>query len=199
MRRIFLISFLLTSAVCLAQRFADRSLPEKKWALFHPFAALKTKKLYACCRPLYLEVKRQGILDTIENGSKLDAFRHVFFMAAFAQKISARKVRKLGKAHEKGNYRAFKKGKKEDGEIPDSLSMVMDLHNNEVGIKLGRANKKMNLHSLRDLTLQELRSGHALYFKRRGYDFLDCKDNVIRPEEFSGKWFLPKCLIRSDY
>jgi hypothetical protein len=179
-----------------AQRFGNRSFHEKKWALFHPFAALKTKKIYKQCRVFYLEVKKANVLDTFESGGKLDAFRHVFFMAAFSQKIKAKKVRKLGEAHEKGNYIHFKKGIKEEGEIPDSLATVMDLYNNETGIRIGVENKKIDLPLLKERVLDEMRSGKALYFKRNTKgEYLQCNDKVIRLEDYEKKWFIPKCLI----
>jgi hypothetical protein len=179
-----------------SQSFVSRSFHEKKWALFHPFAALKIKKLYKSCRVYYLEVKKANVLDTFESGGKLDAFRHVFFMAGFSQKIKAKKVRKLGVAHEKGNYIHFKKGIKEEGEIPDSLSTVMDLYNNETGIRIGVENKGLDLASLKEKVLEEMKLGKVLYFRRnRNGDYLDCDGNLIRLDDYQKKWFIPKCMI----
>src|SRR3954462_1646423 len=110
MRVVLLITFIFFSVMLLGQKFGKRSHYEKHWAFFHPFAALKVKRIYKLCLPHYEEVKSSGTLDAYRNGGKLDAFRHVFFMAAFSQRINTRKLRKLGIAHEKGNYSAFLKG-----------------------------------------------------------------------------------------
>lgn len=167
------------------------------WGLFHPFAALKVNKLYKKCLPFYEEVKKENGLDKFESGGKLDAFRHVFFMAAFTQKIKAKKIRKLGKAHEKGNYKHFLKNINEQGELPDSLATVMDLSNNEVGFKIGKENKKTELKDLKLLVIEEIKKGNALYFKRNEKgQYLNCNDEIILPQP--KKWFVPKCLISTD-
>ncbi|MBK7668826.1 MAG: hypothetical protein IPJ32_16710 [Sphingobacteriaceae bacterium] len=148
--RIFVsIVFILLCAEILSQNFGSRSRYEKCWAITHPFAALKVRKIYKTCAPFYEEVKKTKALDTFENGGKLDAFRHTFFMAAFSQKIKTKKIRKLGIAHEKGNYTHFLKNIKEDGELADSLSSVMDIKNNELGFKIGNTNKKKDLSDLK--------------------------------------------------
>jgi hypothetical protein len=180
-----------------AQKFRSRSGPEKCWALFHPFAAVKVKKIYNKAMPFYYEVQKKNRLDTFSNGGKLDAFRHAYFMAAFSQKIKVKKARKLGVAHEKGNYKDFKKGIKEDGEIPDSLSTVMDLHNNEVGLKIGKENKNMDLKALSEIVLASLQKGEGIYFKRNSKGrYLTCHDEIIDREMYTGKWVVPKCLIK---
>ena len=199
MRGPLLIFFLLGILISNALRFGSRSGPEKCWALFHPFAAWKVKKIYNCALPFYNKIKKINSLDSFSNGGKLDAFRHAYFMAAFAQKIKVKKARKLGIAHEKGNYKDFLKGIKEDGEIPDSLSMVMDLHNNEIGLKTGKENKCLELRALADVVLSLLNKGEGVYFKRNAKgNYLTCKEEILEREAYSGKWYVPKCLIKTN-
>lgn len=171
---------------------------EKKWAIFHPIAAFKIKNIYNKCHPIYLEVKKSNVLDSIENGGNLDAFRHCFYMAAFAQKIKAKKIRRLGKAHEKTNFKDFKKTHLEFGEAPDSLSSVMDLYNNEIGLKIGLENKKMDLTALSKQIIIEINDGKALKMKRNNFgDYLNCEGKTIHLNEYKNKWNIPKCLVRS--
>ena len=85
------------------------------WSLWHPFAALKVRKIHKKVSLLFNESNNKLLLDSYSTGGKLDAFRHVFFMSAFAQKIKTKKLRKLGIAHEKGNYRQFLKNQNENG------------------------------------------------------------------------------------
>ena len=66
------------------------------------------------------------------NSGQVDAFRHAFWMANLTKEIGWRRAKRLGLAHEKGNYKAYKKRKSEDGEIPDKMSSEMDLFNNNV-------------------------------------------------------------------
>lgn len=199
MRLFFIIAFIICSGTCFGQKLSKRSSYEKRWALARPFAALKIKKIYKKCLPYYLEVKKTGSLDTCENGGKLDAFRHAYFMAAFAQKINVKKIRKLGIAHEKGNYKRFLKGIKEDGELADSLSTVMDLHNNELGFKIGVANSKIDYKKLRDEVATQIFSGKSLFFKRNARNqYVTCNGSLIILDDFKNKWFIPKCLIPTN-
>ncbi len=194
---IFILSF--NYFFIASQNKRTTSCYEKKWALFHPFAALKANKIYKRCLPFYEEVKKENTLDDFESGGKLDAFRHIFFMSAFAQKIKIRKIRKLGKAHEKGNYKHFLKNREEHGELPDSLSGVMDLFNNEVGFELGSENKKLNLKELKLLVVAELKKGCGLYFRRNAKkQYVNCSDEIILWENYLKKWFVPKCLIKTS-
>ncbi|MBI2723402.1 MAG: hypothetical protein HYX39_14610 [Bacteroidetes bacterium] len=178
-----------------------RSLPEWLWALSHPFAALKVKKISKECYRIYTTDKIIITeLDHFSNGGKLDAFRHVFFMAAFSQKIKIKKLRKLGKAHEKGNYKQFLKSSVEDGEVPDSLSSVMDLKNNEVGFVNGTENKTVSLENLRSIIITKIKAGEAFIMKRKINGlYIDCSGAIINTALYKGKWTIPKCLVPSDY
>lgn len=131
-----------------------------KWAMFHPFAALKVKKIYKRNLYIYEEVKNKKILDSIENGGQLDAFRHGFFMACFAQKIKPQKLVKLGTAHEKDDIYVYQKKKKvEFSDYPDSASVEVDLHNNLLGIELGRKYKHLPVLQLKDTIIHYIQEG----------------------------------------
>lgn len=171
---------------------------ELRWAVFHPIAALKVKCIGKRVAPIYNapDVKQQ--LDAYASGGQLDAFRHVFYMAAFAQKVKAKKLRKLGEAHEKANYKQFLLAKEEEGEIPDSLSSVMDLKNNELGIMIGSKNKWAPLDTLRQLVIAHIRNGNALIMKRnRRGNYLDCQNREL-PGPVLREWNIPKCLVPSS-
>ncbi|MBL7921501.1 MAG: hypothetical protein JNJ40_14375 [Bacteroidia bacterium] len=193
-----LIPFIVFISVSLQLKGQKASKAEIFWALGHPIAALKVKKIKRKAELIYNRPEIKARFDSYGSGGKLDAFRHVFFMAAFAQKISINKLRKLGIAHEKGNYRQFLKHKTENGEVPDSLSSVMDLANNEVGFTIGKTNKTKTLEELRPIVIKEILSGKALILKRNKEGrFVDCNDRVIDPLAYKEKWFVPKCLVSS--
>ncbi len=191
---LLLISF---SYCALAQKPFKQEL---WWSVGHPFAALKVKKIKAKADLIYDQPGIKDQLDNLSNGGKLDAFRHVFYMAAFAQKIKIKKLRKLGIAHEKGNYRQFLKRQNENGEVPDSLSSVMDLYNNELGLNIGGyPNKKMNLETLKELVIWKIKSGNAAIIKRNKQGlYVECDDKIIDLQLYKGKWFVPKCLVPSN-
>jgi hypothetical protein len=173
---------------------------ELKWALGHPFAALKIKKITKKCDVAFLSGNIKERLDSLTSGGQLDAFRHVFYMAAYAQKIRVKKVRKLGRAHEKANYRQFINNKTEEGEQPDSLASVMDLKNNELGFAIGCNNRSMDIAELRHKVVEEIKLGKAVIFKRdlRG-NYVDCSNRPLQKKEMIGQWYVPKCLVPSNY
>lgn len=147
---------------------------------------------------VYEEVKKNNLLDQYANGGKLDAFRHVFAMAYFSKFVKVKKLRKLGKAHEKGNYRQFLKGLEEEGEVPDSISSVMDLKNNELGFSLGCELKKNSAEELKQKVIEKINTGAAFIIKRNKEGiYVDCEGSIIPPEKIKGTWGIPKCLVGS--
>ena len=173
--------------------------PELRWAMFHPVAAFKLKKINTACSAIYAQAPFIRELDTLGHGGKLDAFRHLFFMAAFAQKISSNKLRKLGKAHEKKNYLDFLKRPDSTMLRQDSLSSVMDLQNNELAFVIGKENRHASLLALKDLVILKIISGEALILLMNGkHKFIDCEHKTIEFDKYIGKWFVPKCLVKSN-
>jgi len=194
-----LILLLLCACLQGLSQAPKAGLPELAWALSHPFAALQVKKLTKKCNAISDPKLINTQLDGFTNGGQADAYRHCFFMAAYAQKIKIKKLRKLGKAHEKTNYRQFLKSGKENGEQPDSLASVMDLINNELGFKLGADHKKIPLKELQQITVSEIKNGKAVIMKRsKNGTYLTCEGKEIDLSSFKNKWNIPKCLLASD-
>lgn len=198
MYRFFIFVLLAASRQAAAQE-PRAGLYEWRWALFHPIAAIQVKLITKQCAVLCKESPVYPELDNFDNGGQADAFRHCFYMAAYSQKIKIRKLRKLGVAHEKSNHRQFLRSKYEEGELPDSLSSVMDLKNNELGFKTGSENKTLSLEALKRLCVQEIRSGKAVIVKRnKAGHYLDCKGKEIDLKIYLHQWNIPKCLVKSD-
>ena len=194
--KIALIFIVFSGSVYGQKPFKD----EVFWSIWHPIAAIKVKKLYSKAYKIYNQPNTKMALDSYNNGGKLDAFRHVYFMAVMSQKIKVRKLRKLGIAHEKGNYHQFKKHQNEEGEKPDSLGNVMDLNNNELGLKIGSENKNISLMDLKELVVTEIKNGKAQIMKRKKSGiYFDCNGNIIDLKVYLNKWYIPKCLVASDY
>lgn len=194
--------FLFCTTLLVAQngsfvQFKKLSCAEKRWVVFHPFVAKKALQLSLEARTVTAEVKQQRILKGTGNGDQLDAFRHTYWMARLAQEIHWRKANRLGKAHEKGNYRQFKKGKLEDDVLPDKISAEMDLFNNEVGLNLGKMNRKQEL---KNEVIKLVKEGKCKIIKTdTNGNFLDEQNNIIPAEELKGKWGNRKVLVDSDY
>ena len=106
----------------------------------------------------------------------------------------------MGLAHEKGNYKQFKKSQSENGEVPDSLSSEMDLQNNHLGIRLGQANKRLTYEELSDLILTEIEMGKAFIMKRSTIGmYLRCDEQPLILNDYKGVWSVPKCMTESNY
>ncbi len=164
----------------------------------HPIAAIKVKQISKKCFKIYNANKNNNQLDTFNNGGKLDAYRHTFFMAAFAQKVKIKKIKKLGIAHEKYNYHQFLKNDFENNELPDSLSTIMDLKNNDLGFELGKKYGKETIEALSELIIKAITKGDALIVKRnKNGEYINCNGDLLGFTK-QKKWNLNKCLVKSN-
>lgn len=164
--------------------------------LAHPFKANKALQVTNEAKEVVASIKKNALFDNAESGSRLDAFRHAFWMARMTQEIGPHRAFRLGKAHEKGNYRQFKKGRKEDGWLPDEPSGKMDYLNNDAGIETGKRNPEATPEQLSEIILQMIAEGKLYIISRDSSgNFLDCSGKVIDMEMYRGKWLNPKCVI----
>lgn len=197
-KHIIFLYIVLCSALNLVSQH-NISKYEIRWALVHPFAAIKINGHLKKAMIIYREVKDTKQLDGVESGGTLDAFRHAFTMAYLAQRISSNKLRKLGIAHEKGNKRQFEKNKNEDGERADSLACEMDLRNNELGFLIGTNYKNSTIDELKNEILTQIKQGNAWILKKNSQnEYISCQNEPIIVNNYKNKWFLPKCLIKSN-
>lgn len=175
--------------------FSDLSSNEKWWVVFHPFKAKKA--LHVSIETLYLtdSVKKAGIIGTDNNGGPLDAFKHTYWMLLLSKEIGPKAAIKLGKAHEKGNYKSFKKGGKEDGLLPDKVSTEMDLFNNQMGLAIYSQYPEDSQNQYLHHVLKYLNNGELRMIKKEGSNFISCEGLVIAPADLKGVWENDKCLI----
>jgi hypothetical protein len=190
------------NAQSLSKSFSKLSRPEKFWTIFHPFIAKKAFHITQHVRVVTDSISENGILKD-GNGGQLDAFRHSYWMASLVQEISSRKAMKLGIAHEKGNYLDWKKGMKEDSMRADSMLCVMDLLNNEKGMLVGKdfkSDTSSSKKTLEKIILDDVRNGKMVIIKKNIKGQPEDKNGrIIIAEDYIGKWFIPKVLVRSDY
>lgn len=182
--------------------FSKLSAPEKRWVIAHPFIAKKAFTATQRARFVTDSLSKNGVLKD-GNGGQLDAFRHSYWMALLVQKIPPRKAAKLGKAHEKGNYLQWKKGMLEDSMRADSMLCVMDLQNNETGISLGEQYENdtaLQKKSLEAFIIENVKRGKMVIVKKNSFGQPEDKSGrIIVPGNYTGKWYMPKVLVRSDY
>ncbi len=178
--------------------FSSLSSPEKWWVVWHPFKAKKALTVSVRTLEVTDSIKKTGSIGVDMNGGKLDAFKHAFWMASMSYHIGQKASLKLGKAHEKGNYRSFLQGRPEDGVLPDKVSSDMDLFNNEAGGQLANDHPKASEDELILITIEKLQQGGLKTIKKDQNVFLTCEGVPISEASLIGKWENGKCLIPSN-
>ncbi len=194
---------LLAISICFfaqsvhGQSFFKLEKAMRFWVLKHPFAAIKAKTISKSTLHMVDSLKKSMVLDTFLSGGRLDAFRHIFWMCQLTEMIGPKKARSLGKAHEFANYQQFLNRKKEDGDRPDSLSSVMDLLNNEIGIHIAQ-NDSSEIGLIIPYIIGIILNGNATILKRQSNAYISCDFQHIDPILYKDKWFIPYCLVRSS-
>lgn len=180
-------------------KFQKLSSPEKWWVVTHLFVATKAKRITEEARIASKQMEKDTLLDGDADGGQVDAFRHSFWMARLSQEMCWRKAMKLGMAHEKGNYKNFKKHRYEENTIPDSAASAMDLFNNQIGLETGCMNRAMLQSELRKLLIEKILSGKMkIILKDEQRHSLDCKGIPINMNSDTRKWNIPRCIIDSN-
>ena len=180
--------------------FRKLSRPEKYWVISHPIIAKKAQRI---SKQIVIDVdsiKKSGIIGTDNNGGKLDAFKHAYWMAFLRLEIGSKKALKLGKAHEKGNYLQWKKHELEGSILPDSISSEMDLKNNEVGaFCFGNCTTIRSKTEIQGKIFRALKEGKLFTIKKDANgNYLTCNQEVINLKQWAGKWDVPKCIVPSN-
>ncbi|WP_420552075.1 DUF6973 domain-containing protein [Tenacibaculum aiptasiae] len=202
-KRFLFICFLISHSIIFSQsnwkKFKKLSHQKKMWVVFHPFKAKKALDVSREANRIADSIKKSPLLDGDPSGGQVDAFRHAFWMASLRQKIGLNAARSLGKAHERENYKTYKKRKLEDGVVPDKISTTMDLFNNEFGLSLTYKGSKTPKNGLIYRIINAIHAGKLKIIKKdKNGRFLTCKNKLISQESLNGKWENNKCLVNSN-
>jgi hypothetical protein len=202
MKNLLLIFVFIVLGSCspkLKQSFSKLSKPERTWVVFHAFKAKRAYQISLEAERVKDSLKVATIIGTDNNGGKLDAFKHSYWMARLTQSIGKQSAYSLGKAHEKGNYQTYKKRKLEDGMLPDKPATDMDLFNNHVGIRIGMQKNIRSKNMLIQTVLDSVNEGNMrVLLKNNLGDFLDCQEKRIPLDSLKHKWNTKKCLVPSN-
>lgn len=179
--------------------FKKLSSAEKCWVIFHPFKAKKAYRISTAAQKTADSIATTNLLDGDKNGGQVDAFRHAYWMATLSQGIGKRSAKSLGKAHERGNHRQFKKNKLEDGTVPDKPASDMDLFNNNMGVQIYKENKEANEEEIISTIIKNIKQGNLKTLKKDAFgNYQDCEGNNLTTKQLKGVWKTPKCLINSN-
>lgn len=203
-KKLIISFFLLASFTVFSQsnikHFFSLSTPIKSWVILHPFKAKKAYKISIETNKISDSIAKTSALDKDTSGGQVDAFRHAYWMIRLKQEIGKSAAKSLGKAHEKENFISFKKGNKEDGVLPDSISSEMDLYNNKIGLELIPKNRKISKKEIIQRILVEIKEGKFKILKKDTTgNFLKCSGERLSKKELFGKWKNAKCLVKSNY
>ncbi len=195
---LLLVSFnQLAFSQSLVKKFFQLPGPEKCWVIFHPFKAKGVYQISEKAIQTTLTLKNDTTLDGDINGGQLDAFRHAYWMAMIAQKYGARFALRLGKIHEKANYRMYKKNRMEEGTLPDYESSLMDFLNNDVGIEIGKQYKTSNEEEIMKQVIDLIHRGKLFIIKKdTKNNYLNCDGEILILKK--GEWKTGKCIVPSN-
>ncbi len=181
-----------------AESFCKLSCPEKRWVIAHPFKAKRAMLISYEASEVAKSMKKDPRLDANENGGRADAFRHGYWMARLTQEIGWRSAYRLGIAHEKANFRQFKKSVNEDGVLPDEASGCMDFLTNDAGNEAGKRNPDASAEQLTEIIIGMITEGKLYVISRDSTgNYIDCKGGIINMNDYKGKWKNPKCVVPS--
>lgn len=169
---------------------------ERWWVVSHIFVAKKSKEITQRSIQLSDSVAKAENFPNRQSGGEKDAFRHALWMALLAEEIGVKKALKLGIAHEKENRKDFEKGRKEDGALPDSVAVEMDLFNNSVSAKIS---EECTADSILICVKQKLYDGEMKIVKMnlKG-ESLNEYDEPIPRELWEGNWKNERLLVPSN-
>ena len=201
-KRTFIIVLIFLSSQMSAQsnleKFWKLSTTHQIWVVTHPFKAKKASEISMEATRVSDSVAKTDLLDKDIAGGQVDAFRHAYWAARLQQEIGKRAAISLGKAHERDNYRTFKKHRTEDGILPDQASKEMDLFNNNVGL---RFTQKRIPSSKNEITLRIvnaiLKGDLKVIKKDTSGNYLTCEGALIPSSALGNSWQNNKCLIPS--
>ena len=198
-----LILILLLSSQLSAQsnwkKFWNQSAPHKKWIVFHLCKAKKASEISFEATRVSDSIAKTDLLDKDIAGGQVDAFRHAYWMARLQQEIGKRAAVSLGKAHERDNYRTFKKKQTENGILPDKASKEMDLFNNRVGLRYSEKGILTTKNELTHKIINAVLMGDLKIIKKDTVgNYLTCEGVLIPSEELRHSWQNRKCLVPSN-
>lgn len=165
------------------------------WGICHPFIAVKVQRISKRSMFVTDSIGKENILFD-KSGGDLDAFKHSFWMASLSQEIKEKKAGRIGIIHEKVNYHQHKKALRKGKCVQDSTASLMDLKNNEVGIKIGSRNKNISEQKLIKKIIFAVENGELFVVKKdKKGNYLDCEGEILPKTDC--KWNKGRCLVKS--
>ena len=171
------------------------SLKDKIWVMKNYSSMKKAYKISLGVLKTMDSLNRENFLGGNTEGGKFDAFRHIYWTYSLTKEIGEEKTRRVGEIYENYNRYIFNNS---DYSGYDSVSMAMDLFNNEIGIELEKSKIADSL-IFNEIT-NIIFLGKAKIVKKNTLEqSLDENDNVIPEEKKKKKWINNRKLVNSNY
>lgn len=171
------------------------SVKDKLWAVKNYSSLKKAHKISLNVLCVMDSLNKENFLGGNKEGGVFDAFRHIYWMYCLSTEIGEKKARRVGEIYEKYNRYLFEK-KNVLGY--DSVGMVMDLFNNELGISLYK--KQISDSLIFNEIVNIIHSGNAKIVKKNTLqESLDINNNIIPEEIWKKYWVNDRILVNSDY
>ena len=194
------IVFLIWCGQSMAQNkkmiIRSMSCKNKVWAIRNVSSLKKalviSKEVLNTMDSLY----RENLFETNSEGSRLDAFRHIYWMYSLASEIGIEKSRRIGLIYEGYNQYVFSV---RSCSGYDFAGRLMDEYNNELGLylfsKMGVREKEEVFEEIMNLIS---RGCARIVAKDKLQRSLDVNNNVIPESEWKLQWNNNRCLIKSN-
>lgn len=139
---------------------------------------------------------RENLFETNSEGSRLDAFRHIYWMYSLASEIGIEKSRRIGLIYEDYNQYVFSV---RSCSGYDFAGRLMDEYNNELGLYLFSKMRVREKEEVFEEIMNLISRGCArIVAKDKLQRSLDVNDNVIPESEWKSQWNNNRCLIKSN-
>lgn len=171
------------------------SVKDKLWAVKNYSSLKKAKKISLNVLCVMDSLNKENFLGGNKEGGVFDAFRHIYWMYCLSTEIGEEKARRVGEIYEKYNKYLFEK-KNVLGY--DSVGMVMDLFNNELGISLYK--KQISDSLIFNEIVNVIHLGKAKIVKKNTLqESLDINNNIIPEKIWKKYWVNDRILVNSNY
>lgn len=198
---VFENGFLLAQKNTRRKQHTAVSCPELWWGIGHPFVAFKAYRISKETLQITRDVEKENVIGNDRKGGQLDAFKHAFWMGMLSNYMGEKKALKLGIAHEKANFRSFKRNlRKQRPDYHDRANQEMDIANNEYGAWLAAQYPDAEANEFKEIVIDHIQAGRLKIVKKnnRG-EYLDENNAILSKENLKGRWENAKCLVPSDY
>ena len=183
----------------LLKEFCRISYQEQLWVLKHPFIAKEAFQLSMRAREVSDSLMQLSYTDSIRCDGITDAMRHTFWMALLSSRFSTRKACKLGCAHEIANYENKTTTIPDSDCYHDSAATAMDIHNNQVGLRIGTVMKDTSEQAILNTVLDSIKEGNCvLIHKDERGNFLNQNNEPVSPSKLRNKWVTPRRLVPTE-